>query len=200
MLLERLNYTEPCERWPEGSPLRGLVRTPTTPDGVIKDNSVLKMLENSLSDGALYRYRDPATGEVVDDAALDCLFRFWAAVRVVFRDAWGHPPRRSRLMHGVGIGAMGFVMDAIFDRRGDGRVPSQEMFEGDLRPLRAVCAWTDGWWEFGLRDRRRWNELQNTPKDIGLLTDYLVAEYCARAANHVTAPEQQERPALRLTA
>ena len=28
-------------------------------NGYIKDNSVLKMIENSLYDGALYQYRDP---------------------------------------------------------------------------------------------------------------------------------------------
>ena len=32
------------------------------PEGVIKDNSILKMLENSLTDGALYHLRDPSTG------------------------------------------------------------------------------------------------------------------------------------------
>lgn len=200
LLLERLNYTEPCKRWPEGSPLCGLIRTPTTPEGVIKDNSVLKMLENSLSDGALYRYRDPATGEVVDDAALDCLFRFWGAVRAVFPEAWAQPPRRSRLMHGVGIVAMGFVMDAICDRRGGETLPTEDVFERDIRPLRDVCAWTDGWWEFGLRDRRRWNELQNTPKDIGLLTDYLLAEYRARTSESLAEAGSERRRALRVVA
>src|ERR1700722_15432293 len=38
-LLERLNYDE-------DSPLRQMIHTPTTPVGVIKDNSILKMLEN----------------------------------------------------------------------------------------------------------------------------------------------------------
>jgi DGQHR domain-containing protein len=46
-LLDRLNYDG-------DSPLEGLIRTPTTPDGIIKDNSVLRMLENSLYDGILY--------------------------------------------------------------------------------------------------------------------------------------------------
>src|SRR5207248_2597032 len=54
-LLNRLNHDE-------GSPLRGLIRTPTVMEGLIKDNSVLKMLENSLSDGVLYRFRDAKDG------------------------------------------------------------------------------------------------------------------------------------------
>jgi DGQHR domain-containing protein len=51
-LLDLLNHDD-------DSPLRGMIATPTTPDGLIKDNSILKMLENSLSDGVLYRFRDP---------------------------------------------------------------------------------------------------------------------------------------------
>ncbi|MGI8669423.1 MAG: DGQHR domain-containing protein DpdB, partial [Aridibacter sp.] len=49
-LLELLNHEE-------NSPLKGLIKTPTNPNGLIKDNSVLKMVENSLSDGVLYRFR-----------------------------------------------------------------------------------------------------------------------------------------------
>src|SRR5438067_8938280 len=37
--------------------LKGKIRTPTTPDGVIQDNSILKMLENSLSDGVFEQDR-----------------------------------------------------------------------------------------------------------------------------------------------
>src|ERR1700722_8819648 len=65
-LIDRLNYTS-------GSPLEGMIHTPTTPDGVIKDNSVLRMIENSLSDGALYGFRDPATGEGDVEAMLGLL-------------------------------------------------------------------------------------------------------------------------------
>src|SRR5262249_20824013 len=49
-LLERLNRDE-------DSPLRFKIQTPTAPQGVIKDNSILRMLENSLSDGILFRFR-----------------------------------------------------------------------------------------------------------------------------------------------
>ncbi len=47
----------------DDSPLRGLISTPTTPTGLIKDNSILKMLENSLSDGVLYRFRHSDAGD-----------------------------------------------------------------------------------------------------------------------------------------
>jgi len=84
--------------------------------GFIKDNSVLKMLENSLNDGVLYRCRLQADGEMDTERILELLFNFWNAVRRVFTDAWNKPPKRSRLTHGVGIVSMGHVMDALISR------------------------------------------------------------------------------------
>jgi DGQHR domain-containing protein len=173
-LLEALNYRD-------GSPLNGLIRTTTVVTGVIKDNSMLKMLENSITDGALYRFRDPDTGTGDMEKMLGVLFNFWAAVSDTFPHAWGQPPRRSRLMHGAGIMSLGFVMDAITDRRSNGdEVPTRETYRLDLERLVPVCAWTSGYWDFGPRDQRPWNELQNTPRDIQLLADYLLAEYWSR--------------------
>jgi DGQHR domain-containing protein len=172
-LLSRLNYVF-------RSPLYRKIQTPTTPEGIIKDNSILKMLENSLSDGALYSFRDPLTGRGDEDAMLDLLMDFWSAVKDVFPEAWDKPPRRSRLMHGVGIASLGFLMDAIFDRYSRHRIPNRKDFVADLSELANVCCWTTGYWEFGPHDQRRWNELQNTPRDIQLLTSYLLSEYKAR--------------------
>jgi DGQHR domain-containing protein len=183
-LLDRLNLDE-------GSPLRGLIRTPTVMDGLIKDNSILKMLENSLSDGVLYRFRH--AGEVSGDteAMLRVLHAFWRAVAEVFRDAWGLPPRRSRLMHGAGIVSVGFVMDAIADRYRPTGLPGVEQFRQDLEPLRAVCRWTDGYWDFGPGDQRKWNEIQNTHRDIQLLANYLLVQYKALVWNRA---REQPRP------
>jgi len=171
-LLERLNHSA-------DSPLRHLINTPTAVEGVIKDNSVLKMLENSISDGALYHLRDPRSGVGDADAMLTIVKSYWAAVRIVFPDAWGLPPRRSRLMHGVGIVSMGYLMDAISDRFLPERFPTIDEFAEDLTALRPVCHWTSGVWNFGSVERR-WNDLQNTPRDIQLLTDHLLYEYRRR--------------------
>lgn len=162
------------------SPLYRKIRTPTTPEGIVKDNSILKMVENSLSDGALYSFRDPATGGGDADKMMDLLMAFWAAVRDVFADAWDKPPRQSRLMHGVGIVSLGFIMDAIYDRYSRKRPAVEEDFAQDLRQLSEVCRWTSGFWDFGPGAQRRWNELQNTTRDIQLLTNYLLCEYKAR--------------------
>ena len=171
-LLERLNHSK-------DSPLRHLINTPTAVEGIIKDNSVLKMLENSISDGALYHLRNPRSGVGDMAAMLRIVKSYWDAVRMVFPEAWGLPPRRSRLMHGVGIVGMGYVMDAISDRYLPERFPTTEEFADDLSRLQPVCRWTSGVWNFGSIERR-WNDLQNTPRDIQLLTDHLLFEYRRR--------------------
>jgi DGQHR domain-containing protein len=173
VLLRRLN----CE---VRSPLYRKIRTPTNPEGIVKDNSVLRMLENSLSNGALYSFRDPTTGTGDEERMMDLLTAFWAAVREVFADAWDKPPRRSRLMHGVGIVSLGFIMDEISHRYGRMRMPSTSDFAHDLAELREVCRWTGGVWDLGPGVQRRWNELQNTTRDIQLLANYLQREYRAR--------------------
>ena len=170
-LLTMLNLTP-------GSPMECAIRTPTMPDGRIRDNSVLKMIESSLSDGALYRYRDPRTGEGDGERMLEMLWSFWSAVAETWPDAWALPPRKSRLTHGVGIVALGQVMDEITERVADGlEVPAQSVYREHLAPLVEVCAWTEGRWEFGLRDHRAWNELQVTPKDVLKLTELLLRTY-----------------------
>jgi hypothetical protein len=152
-------------------------------EGLIKDNSVLKMLENSLSDGVLYRFRDAKDGGGDTEAMLRVLHAFWRAVAEVFRDAWRLPPRRSRLMHGAGIVSIGFVMDAIADRYRQTGLPGIEQFRQDLEPLRDICRWTDGYWDFGPGDQRKWNEIQNTHHDIQLLANYLLVQYKALVWN-----------------
>ena len=159
------------------SPLKGRIQTPTTPEGSIKDNSILKMLENSLSDGVLYRFRyvDDGPGDV--DSMLAVLSNFWGAVSEVFQTAWNLPARHSRLVHGAGIVGMGFLMDAITERLRKTRIVSQQQFVEDLQPLKELCRWTDGYWDFGPGRQRKWNEIQNTTKDIQILANYLLVQY-----------------------
>ena len=145
--------------------------------GFIKDNSILRMLENSLRDGALYRCRLQVDGEMDTDRILTVLFNFWQAVAVVFEDAWCKPPTRSRLTHGVGIVSMGHLMDAIADRYRARAIPTQQEFESDLLPLKSLCSWTDGYWDFGPNDKRKWDQIQNTSREIQLVANYLLVQY-----------------------
>jgi DGQHR domain-containing protein len=183
-LLERLNYEDE-------SPLHQMIHTPTTPEGVIKDNSIFRMLENSLSDGSLYQFRNPDTGDGDTDQMLSLLMDYWAAVRDVFPDAWGLPPRRSRLKHGVGIVSMGFVMDAIVDHHWRRRVPTYRDFLRDLEQMKDVCHWTGGLWELGPHHQRKWNDLQNTPRDIQLLTNFLLFEYKAQVSRQMSRRQRE---------
>jgi DGQHR domain-containing protein len=186
-LLERLNFDL-------GSPLHRAIQTPTNPfldprsgqrkkgpkpdqlQGFIKDNSVLRMLENSLNDGALYRFKH-GDGETDTDGMLQLLFNFWEAVRTVFSESWNLPPAGSRLTHGVGIMGMGHLMDAITDRFRNSGTPTSEQFAADLSPLKPFCSWTSGYWDFGPGTQRKWNEVQNTSRDIQMVANYLLIKY-----------------------
>jgi hypothetical protein len=138
----------------------------------------------------LYRLRR-GEAEADVEAMLEVLRAFWGAVGLVFRDAWGLAPRRSRLMHGAGIVSIGFVMDAIAERFRYSGTPPLDQFRQDLEPLREACRWTDGYWDFGPGVQRKWNEIQNTHRDIQMLANYLLVQYKARVWSRKT---QEEAP------
>jgi DGQHR domain-containing protein len=174
VLLERLNHDL-------NSPFYRKIKTPTNGEGVIKDNSVLRMLGNSLREGCLYRYRDRDTGYGDERAMLGLLFAYWTAVSLVFPDAWTLPPRRSRLVHGAGIISMGFLMDAICEARGTRRSLTPHFFVRELFRIKDVCSWTSGEWTFGGGRKRKWSDIENTSNDIQALSALLVGEYERRA-------------------
>ena len=90
--------TTPTRRCADGS---GRRRPPT---GVIKDNSILKMLAMSIEDGALYQWFDGEHGTGDMESMLTLLKHYWAAVATVFPDGMGRaaaalparPRRRDR--------------------------------------------------------------------------------------------------------
>ncbi|MEX3078241.1 DGQHR domain-containing protein DpdB [Escherichia coli] len=186
LLTQRLNFGE--------GPLAGRIKTATNPDGVIADNSMIKMIDASLREGALYRFRAPSTGLGDEVKMVKLLNNFWSAVETVFTDDWDKKPRYSRLLHGVGILALGSLMDEIDqvhqDYKGEPgwtEIPSYTRFVEELNRIKPLCAWSSGAWNFGTDIDgqpivRKWNELQNLSKDISLVTDYLVTSYI-KAAN-----------------
>ena len=165
-LLERLNFDD-------DSPLRGLIRTTTNGGGVIADNSILAMLQNSLTDGILYTFDDI-------EEQLRVLKSFWAAVETTFPTAWGLLPKNSRLMHGAGIVSMGFLMDTICDRHRRRRQITPKLFEAELKLIEPICSWTTGTWNFGDNKSFSWNEVQNVPGHIQLLSNHLLTSYRKR--------------------
>ncbi len=128
------------------SPFGGMISTPTVPRRVVKDNSVLRMIENSLTDGALFRFRRPGSDGGDIDGMLALLKNYWRSVGTEFPAAWGKPPKRSRLMHGAGIVSMGFLMDALADSHRWTRIPSTSQFATGLHAISPDCRWTDGFW------------------------------------------------------
>lgn len=161
-LVEQLNFTK-------GSSLRGMIRGGTTPHGVIQDTVMQKLIMNSMSDGALRMYRnDP---KLLNSKGADLISEYFHAISHVFHDAWkDHTPTTSRLIHSVGITAMGFVMEYLHSAIG---ATKREDFIQPLTALRPVTAWTGGEWVFG-PETRRWNGLQKVSADWKLLSFYLV--------------------------
>lgn len=172
------------------SPFYRTIRSTTASGGVINNNSILRMLENSFQDGVLRRFRASLDGAPNTEAMLRVLGDFWWAVRDAFPEAWDKPATRSRLMHGAGITSMGHLMDTIDRLSGNPEGPGREEFAAALAPLVAACHWTDGTWDFGPEDRRKWNEIENTPHDIRVLSDFLRQQYTRSLA-------AAEAPALR---
>jgi hypothetical protein len=159
----------------ENSPLRGFIRTSTNVDGFVKDNTVIKMIEQSLSEGYLFNYRDPIDIE----SMVDVLKCFWRGVTMVFRDAWGKPLSKSRLFHQAGFTALGCLMDAICEDAPENKKLTERFFAEELKGLKPYCAWTEGTWDMGPDGKREWNAIQNTQFDIKRFIAYMLRTYKA---------------------
>ena len=150
-----LNQTEPFV---------DLIRMPTNPEGIIADTSIQKMVATSLANGYL---RQTQTLQGVDiGEAVNLLHCYWSTVAEVFSDAWGQPPSSSRLMGGVGINAMGAVMDFLSVKKPRGG------WAKVLEAMRPSCAWTKGSWKFS-SGTLAWNAIENTPRQTAELSRYL---------------------------
>jgi len=163
------------------SPFHGMIRRASSGNQrrgaqVIADNSLVEAIKESLESpaGVLFPYRNMAAGTTDTEGIRDVLFVYWSAVRGVFPEAWGLPPTRSRLMHGVGIRSMGRLMERVMphvDMASGDRVRQTEV---EVARVAEVCRWTGGTWdELSLP----WNELQNTPRHISALSNLLARKY-----------------------
>ena len=161
-LASRLNYDP-------SSSLKGMVRQHTNPSGIISDTALQKVVINSLHDGILREFMRGPDGP---DKSFQLISNFYRAVRLVFKEAWdGHKPKTSRLVHGAGIVATGYVMELLALSQGS---RTWEDFQKGLAPVVGKTAWTNGTWEFAKGDHRTWNSIQNTPNDITTLAHYLL--------------------------
>lgn len=147
------------------------VRTPTCVRGRIQGTSVLRMIEHSITEGALYQYRDRVTGDVDEHRAAAHLTTFWDAVARTWPDAWALEPRKSRLTHGAGMSALGYVMEQLTETVPVERL-DPDLLRERLASLVPHTAWTEGTW--ASMDGRRWDGIQNTRQDQALLSRHLL--------------------------
>jgi len=163
------------------SPFRNLIRrssmdTASRKSAIVTDTAVVKMIQDSLSGitGCLFPFRNIASGETDFESVRRVLLLFWTAVKETFPQAWGLPPARSRLMHGAGISAMGRLMDKVMSNIPIHTPRAPRLVRAELARMRPVCHWTSGQWEdLGMA----WNQLQNTPQHIRLLSNVLIRAY-----------------------
>ena len=169
----------------EKSPFHGLIKRPSSSGdeshrAVVTDTVIVKMIEESLThpSGCLFPHRNIATGEYDEAAIWAVLQVYWSAVREVFPEAWGKPATESRLMHGVGIRAMGKLMDRIMSSVDLRSKDAGKIVRHELQSIAASCRWTDGEWEQlgGIA----WNELQNLHKHLSMLSNFLIRAYLER--------------------
>ena len=88
---------------------------------------------------------------------------------MVFPEAWGRPVAESRLMHSAGIEAMSLLLDRIMSRAAPGAELHAHAYDA-LTRIAPHCRWTSGRW---IELQRDWNEIQNLPRDIKLLSGHL---------------------------
>ena len=175
LVTEVLNYRK-------GSSLKGLIKQQTNPKGIIRDTVLQRVVMNSLSDGALRLYA--SDDDLLLQQGTKLMSEFYHAVQHVFFDDWvGKTPKTSRLVHGTGIIALGYVMDFLNGVTG---ATTRDDFANGLRLLKGKTAWSEGEWDFG-SERRRWNGLQNVPSDIRQLSLHLVQVLKRRLSETVRA-------------
>lgn len=160
-LTERLNFD--CD-----SSLRGMIYQHTNPAGVIRDTALQKVIMQSMSDGAIREFpSDERFGR-----GFNLISEFFAGVQREFAGEWiGHNPKTSRLVHGAGIVAMGFVMETIAARHG---ATTAAEFADGLKVLKGRTAWCSGYWQFSETEKVPWNAIENTPRQIMMLAQHLV--------------------------
>lgn len=163
-VVERLNHLR-------GGALFHDIRQHTNPGGILSDAAMQKLVMNSTAQGAI---RDFLRHEDYEERSVQLINEFFEAVKTVFSSEWiGMSPRTSRIRHGAGLVALGFVMEYLYSYS---NATSRDEFIPGLKLLRdkGHTAWTSGQWYLSDEDIRPWNGIQNTPTDIDILTNHLI--------------------------
>lgn len=122
----------------ETSPFHNLIKSPANPEGYIAMRSVIDMIQTSQRSGHLQGILKTEEQKIV-------LINYWTAVSRVFDRAWSLPPNESKLTHGVGIAAMGALMDVILPRIGKRiwAANAVDLIVTELQLIANKCIWTE---------------------------------------------------------
>ena len=78
---------------------------------------------------------------------------------------------------------MGYIMDTIgYKLVRKGKVPTGDQFSKELRVLGKDVPWLEGVWRFSEHMIVPWDGVQNTNRDIDLVTNHLIRLYRSKAA------------------
>jgi DNA sulfur modification protein DndB len=164
------------------SPFYHAIKTHTFPDGYLKDNTIIKTLTSSLTDGILYEFSEHELGMNDVESMTNIVNAFWGAVQKTFPKDWKLDPKKTRLTHGAGILALSNIMEEILYKNILVKNPKYlkeksfitSDFEKYLEPLKNKIDWQKGKYDFNNDGNlRSIMDIQNTSKDIGLFKNFL---------------------------
>jgi DNA sulfur modification protein DndB len=165
-------------RFDAGSPFFGRIKgvSSSGPNVNISQAALLSVTSSSMRTGVLKAIKDEdqSDGQAIDRMAR-VLGSYFGGVRRVWPEAWNGSPWTSRLVHGVGLFAMGQLMEVVFEDANPEGQRAASVVENRLVKMRRRCAWTHGHWPKPLDCP--WDALQNTSQDKRRLGSYLEREY-----------------------
>jgi DGQHR domain-containing protein len=145
----------------------------------VSQAAVLAVIETSIRRGGVlspYYSPEPTAADLA--AMAHILALYFTAIARVWPYAWNESPWTSRLVHGVGITALGRLMDVLIPEVNVASPRAVGAVARRLRKIESRCAWTSGRWPRPLSCP--WDALQNTSQDKRRLADFLIAEYDQR--------------------
>lgn len=166
------------------SPFFHAIKTHTHPEGHIKDNTIIKFLTSSLSDGILYELGEHKIGMNDIESITNLLNAFWGAIQKLFPNDWKLDPKKTRLTHGAGILSLSSVMEQILYKKIlrnnpiylESKSYITSDFEKYLVPLKEKIDWSKGRYDFGDGNIRSIMDIQNTSKDIDLFRNFILSQ------------------------
>lgn len=78
-------------------------------------------------------------------------------------------------MHSVGLRAMGRVMNRVMASIDTSSPSAARQVRREIEKIAPICHWTRGSWD--QLGGMRWNELQNIPVHVKMLSNLLVRHY-----------------------